>query len=63
MKKSAGSSRRSKAFDFDGREISKKIRKDAYPVPAVADLIEKVADKGCDVVSAIDLSNFFFSSS
>ena len=40
--------------------MSKKIRKDAYPVPAIADLLEKVSLKGADVVSALDLSNFFF---
>ena len=45
---------------FDGREISKKIRKDAYPVPAIADLLEDMALKGVDVVSTIDLKDFFF---
>ena len=55
-KKTPGKSR----LIFDGREISKRIRKDAYPVPAIADLLENMALKGVDVVSTIDLKDFFF---
>ena len=48
---------------FDGREISKKIRKDAYPVPAVADLIEKSQIRDAMLSQRLIFPTSFFSSS